>query len=354
MGKRIIRNFVLLLGLFCIVNMEDGYSQDPSFSQSYANPLYLSPSFTGLTNGSRVSMGFRDQWPGIPNAYRTMAFSFDHYLDQYNSGVGLLMMRDSRGGGMLVTQDVGVLYSYEIEISKDIFVRPGIQFKYAERVIDPSKFVFGSDIDHESGEIARGVASFDRDNFKRFDASASGMVYSDDFWVGFTLDHIVKSNIGFTDVETHVPVRTTLFGGYKYKYREGFKNRDEQSITVTLNYHRQQDFHQSEAGFYWYSNPIELGLLYRGLPFKSEGYSNTDAIVFVFGINFGLTRFAYSYDLSTSDLAGFNYGANEFSLIYRFNQAPGKKVNSRGAMPCSAPGASISTNKYRTKPRKIF
>lgn len=349
---RFLRYFVFTIVIFTSMR---GVAQDPVFSQAYANPLYLSPSFTGLTNGSRAALSYRDQWPGIPNAFRTYSFSVDHYMPQYKSGIGLLLMRDDRGAGMLVTQDVGFLYSYEIKVSNEIFVRPGINFKYAERKIDPNKLIFGDYIGDDGELLPGGVANFDKVSYQRFDAAASAMVYSDYFWLGASADHLVKSNIGFTDQEAYVPVRVTAYGGYKFKYREGYRHRDEQSVTFASNYFRQGLFQQLDMGAYWYMNPLEIGLLYRGVPIlPSNGLANQDALIMIFGINLGSMRFAYSYDLTTSDLAGYSNGANEFSLIYRFNQVYRKRQN-RGAIPCSAPGVMMgSPAKYRSQPRKIF
>jgi type IX secretion system PorP/SprF family membrane protein len=347
--KREIFVFILVV---LILSGSRSNAQDPAFSQAYASPMYLSPSFTGLTNGSRVALSVRDQWPGIPNTYRTIAFSYDQFLSDYNSGVGVLLLRDDKGGGQLINQTAGVLYSYEIELTHKLFVRPGIQFKYTENRIDPTKLIYmGSD-----GKPIQGTTDeFAKNDYKKFDATVSGMIYSDFFWFGFSFDHLIKNNVGFTDIETNIPLKTVIYGGYKFKYKEGYKHQDEQSVTLAANYYRQQDFQQLDMGAYWYINPLELGLLYRGLPFfQNQGYSNSDAIIMILGINFGSMRFAYSYDLSTSDLAGYSNGANEFSFIYRFNQTYKKRGN-RGAVPCSEPGVfGTSGQKYRTSPRRIF
>lgn len=329
-------------------------AQDPTFSQAYMSPLYLSPSFTGLTNGSRLSMSYRDQWPGISNTFTNFAVSLDHFFPKYNSGIGVLFARDSRGGGQLLTQDIGFLYSYEIEIKRGIYVRPGIAFKYAERRIDPTKIIYGSQLG-ENGEPLPGfIPTFDREAFRRFDAGASAMLYSDFFWVGFGLDHLIKTNIGFTDLETTVPMKIAVHGGYKYKYKESYRRNDEQSVTFATNYYRQQDFHQLDIGAYWYMSPFELGLLYRGLPlFENEGYSNSDALIMIFGVTYGQIQIGYSHDFTISKLADQSNGANEVALIYRFNQNLKSKPY-RGAVPCSGSGNVGGSSKSRPKSRKFF
>ncbi|MCG8579895.1 MAG: type IX secretion system membrane protein PorP/SprF, partial [Bacteroidales bacterium] len=118
---------MVIVGFILSLNVN---AQDVSFSQMYATPMYLSPSFTGLTQGTRLGLTYRDQWPGITNTYRSYALSVDHFFDEYSSGLGLMVLRDDNGGGLLVRQDISALYAYEIEVARDIFVRPGIEFSY--------------------------------------------------------------------------------------------------------------------------------------------------------------------------------------------------------------------------------
>ena len=350
--KQIIIFFLLTVSFPVILK-----AQDVMFSQPYAMPLYLSPSFTGLTDGSRLSMDYRDQWPGIPGTYRSFAFAADHFFRDYSSGLGLLMVRDDQGGGQLTKMDIGLLYAYEFEVTRDIFVRPGIQFKYAEQKLDPSSLIPPEDINPDDGTILPGNSSYIiTDSYKRFDATASAMIYSDFFWAGVSVDHLIKKDIGFTDIETYLPIKTTIYGGYKIRYREGGRKHDEQSITVAANYFMQGKFNQLDLGLYWYINPFEMGLWYRGIPFAtSDNLSNNDAMVMIIGLTFGNIRFAYSYDYTMSDLSGSSNGANEFSIMFRFNKGYKKKAK-RGAMPCSSPGTYNSSggSKYKRRTRKIF
>ncbi len=353
-GMRYIKQGILVLLLFsCLANTK---GQDVSFSQTYASPLYLSPSFAGLTDGSRLTLSYRDQWPGILGTYSSVAFSVDHFFREYSSGLGLLFVRDDQGKGQLVKQDFGLVYAYEFEVFRNIFVRPGIQFKFAEQKIDPSKLILPEDILVNTPSNS-GSSYFATESYKRFDATASAMIYSDFFWAGVVVDHLIKKDIGYTDIETYMPIKTTVHGGYKIRYKEGGRKHDEQSVTVALNYHNQGKSNQLDIGAYWYINPLEMGLWYRGIPVtSSEGYTNNDAIIMILGITVGNIRFSYSYDYTISDLSGSSNGTNEFAIMYRFNSGY-KKKSYRGAMPCSQSGYSGSSgggSKYRRSSRKIF
>lgn len=350
MKKEHLRFLILLVS--CLISGQLK-AQDVSYSQVYASPLYLSPSFTGLTNGSRVSLAYRDQWPGIPNTYKTYSLAIDHFFEDFSSGLGLMFMRDDSGDGKLVRQDISALYAYEIQVHEDIFVRPGIQFKYAERNLNLINAVMPSGLGPE-GSASAGTAYGNEYNKKYFDAAASAMIYSDYFWFGVAVDNLIKNDISTTDIESYNPIKTSIYGGYKYSYSTG-RSRAEQSLTAAFNYRLQQGFNQLDFGAYWYLNPMELGVWYRGIPFASaNGLSNNDGLIFIIGVNVGNLRFAYSYDLTLSELSGFSNGANELTLICRFNQIF-KKRRSRGAIPCSAPTYGIGNNsKYRRRARKIF
>ena len=308
--------------------------QDVSFSQVYAAPIYLSPSFAGFTSGGRVILNYRDQWPGISNTFRAYSFSYDEFISKYNSGVGLLFLRDDQGAGQLISQNLGLNYAYELALTKDIYLRPGLQFKYSERKIDPSRLTqVGPD-----GEVFPWInAEFNVDQFKKIDATASVMIYNEFFWAGITMDNLVKNNIGFTDIESLIPMKTVVYGGGKLLFREAGRGRNEQSGTLAFMYRQQQSFHQLDLGAYYNTYPLEIGVWYRGIPgFSTKELSNNDALIFSLGLNIGPVHVAYSYDMTLSSMAGYSGGSNEFSLIYRFNRGP-IVTRSYGPIPCTEP-----------------
>ena len=57
-----------------------GFSQDLEFTQFYANPLYLNPAFAGSHGCPRVSMNYRDQWPGLSGSYVSYSACYDQYI----------------------------------------------------------------------------------------------------------------------------------------------------------------------------------------------------------------------------------------------------------------------------------
>ena len=141
MGKRII--YSLILSFLIVI---DSFGQDPTFSQFYANALYLSPSFAGATEDYRLSINYRNQWPAVPGVFHTYSISFDKSMPNFNSGVGVLATYDVAGSGNLSTTNIGLLYSYDFNINKEWHIRPGVNFKFYYIGLDINKLIFDSQI----------------------------------------------------------------------------------------------------------------------------------------------------------------------------------------------------------------
>lgn len=91
--KRIYILFIIIV----LINLKTGFSQDSQFSQFYASPLYLAPSFAGSTDGDRFSLNYRNQWPAITKSFQTYSLGYDHYFPHLKSGIGLLLFREQAG-----------------------------------------------------------------------------------------------------------------------------------------------------------------------------------------------------------------------------------------------------------------
>lgn len=337
-------------------------AQDQSFSQTYEAPLYLSPSFTGLTNGSRIGVNYRNQWPGIGSVYQNYAVSFDHFFDRFSSGLGLTWVCDNQGTGLLTDNEVGLNYAYEFSLNTNLFVRPGLAFKVGQRSVNRSKMVSYTDITADGMFIPGGSSvDFERTRTSRIDAAASVMIYNDNFWVGVAFDHLMKPDVSFTDMRSELGIKSTLYCGYKFTYEDSYRGSEPKTVSVVLNYKNQYSFNQLEVGAFWYYNPIELGISYRGLFFNMAGeLSSTDAIIPNLGVNIGPLRIGYSYDLTISELSAFGNGAHEVSLMYRIIPDDVKRRSYKmKPVPCTEPimGYSYSGSgkgKARVSRRKYF
>lgn len=312
-------------------------AQDPQFSQFYASPLYLSPSFAGSTDGSRAILNFRDQWPAIPGSFITTAFSFDHFVPQLSSGFGLLVMQDRAGTGHLRSTNVGVQYAYQFRIAKKWQVRPAMHFYKSSRGIDFNKLVFSDQMSF-SGTLPGSVEVPPLKTVSYSDFATSLLLYSEKFWTGLVIDHLITPNQSIIDGISPIPTKYTFHGGYKYYLNGKTSDYNEESITSAYNFRSQGKYDQLDIGMYWTRIPIILGAWYRGIPlFKAykKGYANNDAFVLLFGYQFKNFKIGYSYDITISRLIANTLGSHEISLIYEFNQNQKRNKKTRKVIiPC--------------------
>ncbi|MBT4776564.1 MAG: PorP/SprF family type IX secretion system membrane protein, partial [Crocinitomicaceae bacterium] len=127
--------------------------QDAHFTQFYANPVYLNPALAGLRGCPTVTMNYRNQWPGIKDAYTTYSTSFDKYSEKLKGGVGVNVFHDRSGGGRLMTTAASAVYAYQYQISKKITIKLGGKATYVNKSIDWNRLVFGDMIDAREGIV---------------------------------------------------------------------------------------------------------------------------------------------------------------------------------------------------------
>lgn len=321
--NRILKILIILLASNKLI------AQDPQFSQYFAAPLYLCPSYAGATDGSRVSLNFRDQWPKVPGAFVTYSFAADHYIRSLKSGVGLLFLRDQAGTSRLSTTNIGWQYSYNLRLNNKWYARPGLHFLYSQRSVDYFRNTFVDQISL-NGIAPTTIEGFANSKVGYLDVSSSAVFYSRFHWAGFTIDHLLKTNQSFLGGESTVPIKYSLFAGKKIDINNRVGRFNEESLTISLLMKKQRKFKQIDIGAHWYKAPLIIGVSYRGIPFYKDPvttYNNRDAAVFMLGyktLNFSL---GYSYDFTISGLIGSTGGAHEMALIYEFNQGPRINAN---------------------------
>ena len=324
--KRIIYLFILSFIIF-----RDSFGQDPTFSQFYANPLYLSPSFAGATAQYRIGMNYRNQWPAVPGVFHTYSISFDKAMPDFNSGFGVLATYDVAGEGNLSTTNIGLLYSYDFNINKEWHVRPGVNFKFYYLGLDINKLIFSSQMTASGTTPSITPPPFD--NVADVDFATSALVYNDRIWAGFTLDHLLTPKTSFYGDDATVPVKFNMFGGVQILKKTRLRQKMQEVLSVAMNFQRQGKFYQSDLGLYYYKDPLIFGLWYRGIPLVTTQAG--DAIIGLIGIKTDQLHIGYSYDFTISNLIGSTSGAHEISLIYEFNNLSlGQRMKRVRAIPC--------------------
>jgi type IX secretion system PorP/SprF family membrane protein len=309
-------------------------AQDAQFTQFYAAPMYLNPAFTGVTYEHRFVANYRNQWPGIKRAYQTYMASYDYNMSDINSGLGITVMQDRAGTAGLTHTQFGINYAYHFKVSKLAEIRLGANLNYNMKRIDFGKLRFNDQITTGSS-ISTEAANYEQLNFMDFAAGA--LLNSTEYWLGLSAKHLTQPNSSLTGDRVPLPLSLSLHGGYRFIIEQKSKNDIKRYISPAFNYRHQQKYDQLDIGVYYYHLPLNVGLWYRGLPFKNYGptYSSRESIAILVG--FDITeynlRIGYSYDLTISKLGVANsLGGHEVSLVYEI--AKKKKKTRRVLVSC--------------------
>jgi type IX secretion system PorP/SprF family membrane protein len=326
MGKRIIVFFLLIFSL-------KAGAQDPEFTQFYAAPLYLNPAFAGSARCPRIAMNYRNQWPKLNKTFITYAASYDQQVDALSGGLGFLVMNDKAGEGTLNTTNISGIYAYQLNVSRDFSIRLGLQGTWVQKRLDWDKLYFGDMIDPRYGYVYQ-TQEVRPDQSKSFvDFSAGILAYSSKVYGGFAVDHLSQPDEAFiVEGSSELPMKVTAHVGAMlpvgdtrgYSFSRSY--RDEGTyISPNLLYQQQAGFNQLNLGVYVLKSPIVGGLWYRG-NFGKDSFISSESFIVLLGVQKGLFKFGYSYDVTVSKLTNnATAGSHEVSFGLQFECKPKRK-----------------------------
>jgi type IX secretion system PorP/SprF family membrane protein len=308
--------FLVLLNAFPVLVL----GQDPSFSQFYANPMYLNPALTGSTYCGRLTLNYRNQWPNIPKGYVTYNAAYDQYLEKINSGYGLMFTGDRQGEGAISSVVISGLYSYKLQATQSLRLDFGVQATYHQTRIDWDKFIFGDMINPNTGipDLSTDENPANWNKSVGFVDFSAGMMagYEDKLYAGVAVNHLAEPDNGFNQQsESTLDRKITVHGGAEFNLSTGrFGGAEEDDIILSPNvlYQQQGKFHQINAGIYGSIYPFVTGVWFR------HNFENPDALIVLLGFKQPAYQIGYSYDFTLSKVGMSSGGAHEVSFRWEF------------------------------------
>ena len=171
-------------------------SQEPTFTQFYANPIYLNPAFAGSNKCPRINMNYRNEWPNLSGNYVTYSASYDKFVKSIAGGIGVLATYDQQGKGTINTAMLGLTYSYHQKITRKFSMLFGARAAYFQKSIDPTKLTFNDMIDRYKGFIyqTQDKIGDNQVNVQFFNASVGVLGYSKKFFSGLAIHNLNMPN----------------------------------------------------------------------------------------------------------------------------------------------------------------
>jgi len=309
---RIKKRYVGLLALtmWC----SGAVAQDVHFSQFYANPMYLNPAFAGSNKCPRLSMVYRNQYP-VQGVYENYSASYDQYVPAMGGGLGILALRDDAGDGAFTTTRISAVYAYHLEVSRNFNINMGAKATLDQREIGFNDFVFPDELHpffggvRETAEIPPGET-----NVTNFDVGVGFLGYSERFYIGVALDHLIEPDVGFY-VNDALPFKLTSHVGFNIPISKKRLHNDLQNYLIpNILYQVQGPFQQTTT-----SLAISRAFLSGGVGYRFNNV-NPDAVVIQVGFDpeDQPFRIGYSYDFTISSQSNDLGGAHEVALFYQF------------------------------------
>ena len=321
---------IILLGMMIRVHGQS--MPDPHFSQFYAHRLYLNPALAGSNVCPRVDIGYRNQWPSLPNNFVTFDASFDTYIPKIRGGVGVFILGDI-AGDLLNTSMISAMYSYRLKIGTWTYINFALQGSYIQTKLDWNNLVFGDMIDPNLGIVNNTSEIPPENNTISYPDFDFGIAFSHkgNIYGGFAVHHLTEPSNAFYDVgSSQLEMKYTVHGGAFIDLTGNYwddENYGNFAISPNFLYMQQGSFHQLNVGLYVNKRPFVAGAWFR------HNFENADAIVPMVGLEWKGFKVAYSYDITLSQLGGTTGGAHEISAGYQFS-CFGQKRLREGAINC--------------------
>lgn len=320
-GGCVLKRLIYIVTIFslCITELN---AQDVSFSQFYANPLYLNPAFAGSVSVPRIALQYRNQWHAFNNAYSTYSLAYDTPVKALQGGVGINVINDVQADGLLNSFQFNLAYSVFVRLSQDYRLYGGIQGGLHNHQLKVNDLVFADNLDANFGNHGVSTEFFSDPNYSYFDYSTGILVFSERMFYGIALHHITEPEQSFSnDSESKGKLYrkyTAHFGAQLPVYRHGHL-RKKFDISPQVIVQKQAGFFQANYGLF----ATKFGIT-GGAWFRQNFGLRYDAIILLAGFVRSNIQITYSYDLTVSGLWGNSGGTSEISVAFLLKEISGK------------------------------
>jgi len=317
----------LAIYILVLIFPASAVGQDPFFSRFYSSILYLNPAFTGTAQIPRISASYRNQAPALGSPFVTYLASYDQPVEILGGGVGISLINDVQGPGIMNRMSADALYAYHLAVSSKLTVSAGFQASYSYRLLRtgdlllPDRFDPSVETKETLGDQSRGYPDF----------AVGFLAFNRNYYWGVSMHHLTKPNQSLSKSQHHpLSRKLTVHGGVKISLYERRFGREALQLNPNLVYIHQAGFRQLNYG---------LDAIYKGIYAGAWIRHAIDFRVSAASLHFGYEqdwfRIGYSHDFNMGNpWKDFTHmGAHEISLLIKLENNSGNRSNPR-AIKC--------------------
>ena len=272
--------------------------QLPHYSLHMLNDVIVNPSRLIGETENKITLMIRDQWASFDGAPVTQSITYNHVTHNLYKG-GISVMNDVTGPISIINANIFGAYGIPLGNNQ---IALGISASFMQYSIDNSQITLENDGVFDpviDGTIERVGGN----------GLTIGTTYlSDKFYIGLAAQNILSSSldIGINKQNNQLEKHFYIHSGVDIDLNESYKIQPSVMINKIGALPIQLDMNVRAD----YNNLLWTGLSYRV----------NDAIVTLFGLNFGPSSLAYSYDITTSSLATPSSGTHSVLFSYKFKK----------------------------------
>jgi type IX secretion system PorP/SprF family membrane protein len=327
-----MKRFIPVYLCFALLFFRGG-AQDIHFSEFYNTPLQLNPSYTGFFNGDyRLTAIYRDQWSSIGVPFSTVEASADlrfltgpDWSKKNILGFGITAFSDRAGDSQFSTNEVTLSSGFSLAtgLDRNNYLSGGLSAGIGDASIDYSNLVFDQAWYQPNTPTTVTVADNSYD-YLDFSGGVSWHLIPNKFTnfnIGAAVYHINQPEQSFFGDATSI-----LYRKYVLDASAQFSVSNSLDLYPKAMYETQGPYSEFDLGGLVRCNLSPGYIKNQGIYF-GVFYRVGDAIIATTRIDLNAVSFAFSYDITVSQLAVPNgeQGGPELSIIFIGLNTP-KKV----------------------------
>jgi type IX secretion system PorP/SprF family membrane protein len=277
--------------------------------------MNFNPSHVGNEDYSRISLGYRNQYPTYKSPFATYIAAYDLYFAKINSGFGLMIMHDNVAKGVFTTTSISLAYSNNIRLADELYIRAGLSLSYFDRKRNPNGLIF-PDMPYFNGNMAY-PSDYPVIKTGTIYAGFGATILFKRFKAGAAILNIGGQNLSqSTIISLPAPLKITGYAAFDIPVIQRYNNRaikeDALVISPYVRYIRQYDFDDIDIGAYFDINKVFAGLAHR----SNTGFKNS---TFVVTAGFRAKYFNVAYSANFGNLGSLPYyvSAHEINVIFK-------------------------------------
>lgn len=299
-------------------------AQDPIFSLFESTAMNFNPSHVGNEDYSRISVGYRNQYPTYKSPFATYIAAYDLYLDEIHSGFGLMIMHDNVAKGVFTTTSISLAYSNNIHLADELYIRLGLSLSYFNRKRNPNGLIF-PDMPYFNGNIAY-ASYYPTVKENTIHAGFGATLLFKRFKAGAAILNIGGQNLSKSAlISLPNPLKATGYIAFDIPVIQQYNSRamkeDVFVISPYARYIRQYDFDDIDIGAYFDFNKIFAGLSHR----SDTSFKNS---TFVAAAGFRTKYFNISYSANFGSLGSQSryVSAHEVNVIFKLKNKEKERI----------------------------